>query len=59
MASPPDVGKGASISAFVKTSEVALVRAGGKKVEPLVLHVAAGDCVQVNFHNARDPNRER
>jgi len=41
-------------SAFVATADVADVRAGRKSPEPLVLHAAAGECVEVDFTNHRD-----
>jgi hypothetical protein len=50
-----DVPKGSKVTAYVQTPDVASIRKGLRKVEPLVLHVAAGDCVQVAFRNDRDP----
>ena len=37
--------------AYVPTADAAAVKAGLKAPEPLVLHVAAGDCVNVEFTN--------
>jgi hypothetical protein len=37
--------------AYVPTADAAAVKAGLKVPEPLVLHVAAGDCVNVEFTN--------
>jgi hypothetical protein len=51
-----DLNKGSKVTAFVRTADVASIRLGNKKVEPLVLHVAAGDCVDVDFRNQRDPS---
>jgi len=43
-------------AAYVRTADVASIQGGTKKVEPLVLHVAAGECVQVDFRNDRMAN---
>jgi len=69
-APPPPNNKGATIStdvgptstngvnaAFVPSADAAAVSAGTRKPEPLVLHVAEGDCVTVNFTNARATSR--
>ncbi len=37
--------------AYVPTTDAAAVKAGTKEVEPLALHVAAGECVSVRFTN--------
>ena len=37
-----------------ETSTVAALKAGLRKPEPLVLHVAAGDCLQISLLNTRD-----
>jgi manganese oxidase len=39
---------------FAESSTVAALKAGTRKPEPLVLHVAAGDCLQVRLINTRD-----
>jgi hypothetical protein len=41
------------LAAFVPTGDAAAVQAGTKVPEPLVLHVAAGECVRVQFTNSR------
>ena len=38
---------------FVATNQAAAVKAGTGKPEPLVLHVAAGECVKVHLTNTR------
>jgi hypothetical protein len=38
--------------AFVPTADLAAINSGAKKVEPLVLHAVAGDCIKVRFTNA-------
>jgi len=38
---------------FVPTADAAAVRNGTKAAEPLVVHVAAGECLEVNFKNER------
>jgi hypothetical protein len=40
-------------TAFLPTPDVEAVKRGFKKAEPLVMHVAAGDCVTVTVRNAR------
>jgi FtsP/CotA-like multicopper oxidase with cupredoxin domain len=44
-------------AAFVRSSDASAVAAGTKKPEPLVLHVAQGDCVTVKLHNERTLSR--
>jgi FtsP/CotA-like multicopper oxidase with cupredoxin domain len=39
--------------AYVPTEDAAAVKSGAKKPEPLALHVAAGECVNVKFTNER------
>jgi hypothetical protein len=51
-----DVSGGHPSVAYVRTADLAAVKAGTRKVEPLVLHVAAGQCVQVDFRNDRTPD---
>ena len=48
-------GNGTGRVAYVATKDAAAVKAGSLKPPPLVLHVAAGDCVQVAFTNDRAP----
>ncbi len=48
-------GNGTGRAAYVATKDVAAVKAGSLKPPPLVLHVAAGDCIQVAFTNDRVP----
>ncbi len=48
--------RGFANSAFVPTSLAAAAKAGSTRVEPLVLHAAAGDCVEVTFTNQRNPD---
>jgi hypothetical protein len=43
--------QGAVRTAFVPTAEAAAVLNGAKAPEPLVLHVAAGECITVHFTN--------
>jgi manganese oxidase len=43
-----------ALGAFVPTSQSSAVRSGSIKPEPLVLHVAAGECVQINLKNERN-----
>ncbi len=43
--------------AYVPTEDAAAVKAGAKKPEPLALHVAAGECVNVRFTNDRTTAR--
>ena len=38
---------------FVDSAKAAAVKAGSSKAEPLVLHVAAGECVKVHLTNTR------
>jgi hypothetical protein len=40
-------------AAYVPTDDVAAVKSGAKKLEPLVLHVVAGTCIKVHFKNER------
>jgi hypothetical protein len=40
-------------SVFVTSADAAAVRAGTKAAEPLVVHLAAGECLQVSFKNER------
>jgi FtsP/CotA-like multicopper oxidase with cupredoxin domain len=40
-------------AAYVPTADVAAVKSGAQKLEPLVLHVAASECVKVRFKNER------
>ncbi|HUR84868.1 MAG TPA: multicopper oxidase domain-containing protein [Solirubrobacteraceae bacterium] len=40
-------------SVFVQTSDAAAVRNGTKAAEPLIVHIAAGECLEVNFTNER------
>jgi hypothetical protein len=44
-------------SAFVPSSQAAAVRSGALKPGPLVLHVAAGSCLNVRFKNERGSAR--
>jgi hypothetical protein len=44
-------------AAYVPTADVAAVRSGAKKLEPLVLHVVAGKCFKVRFTNERAGSR--
>src|SRR3954454_15175911 len=46
---------GTATVAYVDSADVAAARNGTIRPAPLVLHVAAGDCVQVNFRNDRNP----
>jgi FtsP/CotA-like multicopper oxidase with cupredoxin domain len=39
---------------FVPTADAAAVRSGSKAAEPLVVHIAAGECLEVDFTNKRD-----
>ena len=41
-------------SAFVPTADAAAVKRGTLQPEPLTLHAAVGDCVEVKFTNQRD-----
>ena len=43
--------------AYVPTADVAAVKAGTTTPEPLALHVAAGECVNVRFTNERAAGR--
>ncbi len=43
--------------AYVPTADAAAVKAGTKTPEPLALHVAAGECVNVRFTNERAAGR--
>jgi len=51
-----DVPKGRTPVAYVRSSDVGAVKSGAKQVEPLVLHVTAGECVRVDFRNDRTPD---
>ncbi|HEY6852599.1 MAG TPA: hypothetical protein VI139_00015, partial [Gemmatimonadales bacterium] len=44
-------------AAFVPTSDASAIASGKKPLEPLVLHVAQGQCVTVNFTNQRSGAR--
>ncbi len=44
-------------SVFVPSDDAAAVRTGTKAAEPLVVHIAAGECLQVNFKNERSGAR--
>ena len=46
-------GRDGRQAAFVRSSQAAAVRNGTLFPEPLVLHVAAGECVQVTLNNER------
>jgi FtsP/CotA-like multicopper oxidase with cupredoxin domain len=46
-------GPEGATSAFVPTDQAAAVAAGTLAPEPLVIHVSAGECVTVDFTNAR------
>ncbi|MDQ1629957.1 MAG: hypothetical protein QOI54_3701 [Actinomycetota bacterium] len=48
-------GNGTARAAFVDTADVAAVAKRSLKPAPLVLHVAAGHCVVINFRNDRIP----
>jgi FtsP/CotA-like multicopper oxidase with cupredoxin domain len=50
----PQPGVGA---VFVPTADAAAVRSGAKAAEPLVVHVAAGECLEVDFTNQRTAGR--
>ena len=50
----PTSGVGSVVrAAFVKSTDAAAVKAGQLQPEPLVLHVAAGECVTVTLKNER------
>jgi hypothetical protein len=51
----PTGGSGGLLAsaAYVPTADAGAVRAGTRSVEPLVLHAAAGECVEVTFTNER------
>ena len=44
-------------SAFVESADAGAVRDGSKPAQPLVVHIAAGECLQVNFTNERATQR--
>jgi hypothetical protein len=46
-------GGGGARTAYVPDNDVSAVKSGGKNAEPLVLHVAAGECVTVHLTNTR------
>ena len=51
-----DANRGFARAALVPTAQAGSAAAGDSKVEPLVLHVAEGECVEVTFTNSRTPD---